>query len=97
MAVFSLGDASEARLVFVDSNPDGKVCVRQVSEGCDTSLCYGTRRHVETLTFRPTDEYGLDDVTDDLRRRGDDFYISDLADTLDLWEIPFARSSADSE
>lgn len=91
MAVFSLGGGGEVRLVFVRRRPDGTVSVRQVTEGPDTSLCYGSRRHGETLVFTPTEDYDLADVTDDIERRGNDFYLDDVADSLELWGVPFTR------
>lgn len=95
MAVFSLGDGDEVRLVFLGYNPDGTVYVRQVSEGVTTSLCYGSDRHTEVLTFKPTKEFSLADVADDIERRGEEFYIDDLSDTLRLWDVPYERRSID--
>lgn len=95
MAVFSLDDGEEVRLVFLGYNPDGSVYVRQISEGETTAFCYGSDRHTELVTFRPTKEFDLADVADDIERRGSDFYIDDLTDSLELWEVPYSRQSID--
>lgn len=96
MAVYTLEEGDdEVRLVFLGYEDDGSVYVKQVSEGATTSLSFGSDRHTEVLSFKPTEDFDLADVADDIERRGSDFYIDDLADTLQLWDVPYARRSID--
>lgn len=95
MAVYSFDDGSEARVVSVGTNPDGTVYVRQTSNGDITRFAFGSIQHSETITFRPTEDYGLEDVKADIERRGNEFFVDDVADSLRLWEVPFKRSESD--
>lgn len=96
MTMYSFEDGSETRVVSLGTNPDGSIYVRQTSNGDITQFAFGSTQHTETITFRPTETYGMDDVRDDIESRGGEFFIDDVADSLRLWDVPFRRESSDS-
>lgn len=95
MATYSFDDGSEVRVVSLGTNPDGTAYVRQTSNGDITHFAFGSTQHSETITFRPTESYGLEDVQNDIERRGGEFFIDDVADSLRLWDVPFERNASD--
>lgn len=95
MATYTFKDGSEVRTVSVDEDSDGSVRVRQESRGEVTELAFGADAHADEIVFFPTEEYGLQDVLDDIERRGSDFFLTDLADNLQLWGIAYSSESHD--
>ena len=73
-------------------NADDTVYVRQVSEGDLTQRFFDCDRYVVTVTFRPSEQYGIEDVEDDFARRRDDCFITDYEDTLNLWGVKYAET-----
>lgn len=95
MSLYSFDDGTEARVIGVGTNPDGTVYVRQTSNGDLTQFAFGSVQHTETITFSPTEAYGLEDVENDIESRGSEFFIDDVADSLRLWGVPFDRQTSD--
>lgn len=95
MSMYAFGDKFDARSISIGENEDGTVYVRQTSVGDLTHASFGMGQHTDTITFRPTEDYGIADVEDDIARRKEDFFISDVADSLKLWEVPYRRETRD--
>lgn len=74
---------------------DGKALVRQTSEGDLTLFAFSSDRHEIEIAFVETGDYSLADLEDDLGRRGEDWQISDLADSLALWSVPYDMRAQD--
>lgn len=85
-------NGGERRTMSYGENADGTAFVRQSSEGDLTRCFFDCDRYVVTVTFRPCDAYGLGDMEDDLSRRGDDFFITDYEEALELWGVEFAET-----
>lgn len=72
---------------------DGSVWVRETSFGPDTRISFGVAWRETTLTFQPTDLYGIADVDHAADSAGDDLFIGDIEDALSLWGIPYRREA----
>lgn len=48
------------------------------------------------ITFRPKNDYDLADVADRVERAGDDCFITDFEEALELWEVPFSEQVTDT-
>lgn len=84
-------EPGETRTISYGERPDGRLYVIQVSEGEVTQFAFGADRHECSLTFDPRPDYGLTDLTASIEHLGEDeLFLSDVAVTLDFWDIPYA-------
>ena len=86
----------EIRTLEWGERDDGTAYVRETCAGDLTEFAFDASVHETEITFRPEADYGLADVADRVETAGDDCFITDFAEALELWEVPFSEKVRDT-
>lgn len=65
--------------------------MRETGRGDITQFCYDVPARENTIRFRETEEYSLEDVADTLREHSDDVFIGDIVEALDFWGVAYEK------
>lgn len=81
----------ENRKLSWGENTNGTVYVSERSAGDLTEFSYDAAERELTLTFEPSERYGLADVADRVERFPGNCFIHDFEDALIFWGIQYTR------
>lgn len=84
-------NGGEVRTLSWGKQADGAAFVREVTSGEVTMLFWNASSRESLVTFSPTQDFGLEDVSSIVESSGEDCFLGDVLARLDFWDVPFTR------
>ena len=94
---YTFDDGDEVRTIECGRLDDGRAYVRETGRGSVTRFAYGAPARESVVRFTETRDYTLDDVERVLREHGEETFLVDIEQILEMWGIAYDKEEKTSE